>query len=162
QTGVFDAWVSQVGSDQLLNLTQGRILVTNGNRRQNVGFSADDTHVWFGSGDPEKKGRVSDLWLVPTIGGDPRLFLPGAVTVDWSRDRSRMVYNTADAVQSMSVADRDGANARQIFVGEPGVRNQYPVWSHDGRFIYFARGITSPYDMDIYRIPSDGGRIERL
>jgi Tol biopolymer transport system component len=73
-----------------------------------------------------------------------------------------MVYNNADALQAMFVADRAGANAKKILVGEPGVRNQYPVWSPDGRFIYFARGITSPYDMDIWRIPSEGGALERI
>ena len=47
-------------------------------------------------------------------------------------------------------------------LGEPGIANTYPVWSPDGRFIYFARGITNPYDMDIWRIPSGGGKVERL
>ena len=162
QAGPFDAWVSQVGSDQLLNLSRGKIPVTNGNRRRNIGFSEDDARVWIGVSDPEGTGRVSDLWIVPTMGGDARLFLPGAVSVAWSPDRARMAYHTADAAQAILVADRTGANSKRILVGEPGVRNNYPVWSPDGRFIYFARGITSPYDMDIWRIPSDGGALERI
>jgi Tol biopolymer transport system component len=162
QAGPFDAWVSQIGSDQLINLTRNRIPVTNGNRRRNVGFSGDDALVWVGVADPAATGRVSDLWQVPTMGGDPRLFLPGAVSVAWSADRSRIVYNNADVAQAMFVADRAGANARRILVSDPGVRNHYPVWSPDGRYIYFARGITSPYDMDIWRIPADGGALERM
>ncbi len=162
QGGPVDAWVSQVGSDQLLNLSQGKLPVTQGNRRRNIGFSGDDAHVWFGVSEPLKTGRISDLWLVPTIGGNSRLFLPGAVTVAWSRDGTRLVYNTADVKQAMFVADRTGANSKRILLGEPGVKNHYPVWSPDGRYIYFARGITSPYDMDIWRIPSDGGTLERL
>ena len=154
--------MSQVGSDQLLNLSHGSLPVTRGNRRRNIGFSGDDAHVWFGASDPPKTGRISDLWIVPTIGGDARLFMPGAVTVAWSRDGSRLVYNTADIKQEMFVADRNGANSRHILLGEPGIRNQYPVWSPDGRYIYFGRGIINPYDMDIWRIPSDGGTIERL
>jgi Tol biopolymer transport system component len=162
QGGPFNAWVSQIGSEQIVNLSRGRIPVTYGSRRRNIGFSEDDAHVWIGIYAPAKTGRLSDLWIAPTMGGDPRLFLPGAVTVAWSPDRARMVYNTADLAQSMFVADRTGANSRKILVGEPGVRANYPVWSPDGRFIYFARGITSPYDMDIWRIPSGGGAIERM
>ena len=142
----------------LLNLSHGSLPVTMGNRRRNIGFSGDDAHVWFGASDPPKTGRISDLWIVPTIGGDSRLFLPDAVTVAWSRDGSRMVYNTADIKQErMFVADRNGANRKRILLSEPGVRYQYPVWSPDGRYIYFARGIINPIDMDIWRIPSDGG-----
>ena len=162
QGGPFDAWVSQVGSDQLLNLTQGSVPVTQGNRRRNVGFSGDDAYVWFGVSEAARTGRLSDLWIVPTIGGDKRLFLPDAVSVAWSRDGSRLVYNNADEAQAMFVADRTGANRKRILLGEPGVRNHYPVWSPDGRYIYFARGFVSPYDMDIWRIPSNGGPIERL
>ena len=60
------------------------------------------------------------------------------------------------------VADRYGANKKQIFIDKPGNHNHYPVWSPDGRFVYFARGITTPFDMDIWRIPPDGGAVERL
>jgi len=162
RAGPFDAWVTQVGSDQLLNLSQGSVPVTQGNRRRNIGFSGDDAHVWFGVSDAARTGRLSDLWIVPTIGGDKRLFLPDAVSVAWSRDGSRLVYNNADVAQAMFVADRTGANRKRILLGEPGVRNHYPVWSPDGRYVYFARGIVSPYDMDIWRIPADGGKLERL
>jgi serine/threonine protein kinase/WD40 repeat protein len=162
QGGPFNAWISQVGSEQIVDLSRSRIPVTYGSRRRNIGFSEDDAHVWIGIYAPAETGRLSDLWIMTTMGGDPHLFLPGAVSVAWSPDRTRMAYNTADLAQSMFVADRTGANSRKILAGKPGVRINYPVWSPDGRFIYFARGITSPSDMDIWRIPSGGGAIERL
>jgi Tol biopolymer transport system component len=162
QAGPFDAWVIQVGSNEVRNLSRGLFPVLYGNRHRNLGFSGDDSHLWIGVDGKGSTGNLSDAWLVPTIGGNPRLFLAGAVTVAWSPDRARLVYNTADVVQAMFVADRSGANSKRILVGEPAIRNHYPVWSPDGRFIYFARGITSPYDMDIWRIPSEGGSIERL
>jgi len=154
--------VTQVGNDTVLNLSKGAIPVTAGNRRRAIGFSGDDAHVWLGVSDPGNTGRLSDVWIVPTIGGKPRPFLPGAVSIAWSPDGARLVYNTADPVQPLFIADRSGANRKQLLAGTLGIRNHYPVWSPDGRFIYFARGITSTYDMDIWRIPSDGGRIERL
>ena len=162
QAGPFDAWVMQVGGNEVLNLSRGLIPVTYGQKNHNLGFSGDDSHVWidvFGKGSPERGVAV---WLVPTIGGNPRPFLPDTISVAFSPDRSRLVYNTGDRAEALFVADRNGANKKQIFLGEPGISNTYPVWSPDGRFIYFARGLNTPYDQDIWRIPSGGGKIERL
>ena len=159
QAGPFDAWVMQLGSDEVLNLSKGLIPVTNGDRRRNIGFSGDDSHVWLGISGKELQ---SDLLLVPTLGGNPRPFLPGAISVAWSPDGARLVYNTGDRAEVLVVADRTGGNKKQIFAGETGIPNMFPVWSPDGSFIYFARGLSTPYDMDIWRIPSGGGALERL
>ena len=75
---------------------------------------------------PSRTGRISDLWIVPTIGGDARLFLPDAVTVAWSRDGSRMVYNTAAIEQVMFVADRSGANRKRILAQRAGDSQPVP------------------------------------
>jgi Tol biopolymer transport system component len=162
QAGPFDAWVMQVGSHEVLNLSRGVTPVTFGDRRRNLGFSGDDSHVWIGVAGNSGPAIQSTLWLVPTIGGRPRPFLTDAISIAWSPDRARLVYNSGDRAEELFVADGNGANKKQIFIGEPGIPNQYPVWSPDGRFIYFARGLSNPYDMDIWRIPSGGGRIERL
>ena len=103
-----------------------------------------------------------DSWLVPTMGGNPRPFLPEALSIDWSPDRARLVYNAGLPGSPLFVADRNGANGKQILIDKPGMRNNFPVWSPDGRFIYFVRGQTALYDMDIWRIPSGGGAVERL
>ncbi len=162
QAGPFDAWVMQVGSNEVLNLSKGLFPVLSGDRKRNLGFAGDDSHVWIGMSGINSTGNLSDAWLVPTLGGSPRPFLPGAVSIAWSPDRARLVYNTADRAQAMFAADRNGTDKKQIFIGEPGMSNNYPVWSPDGRFIYFARGITTPWDMDIWRIPSGGGVVERM
>ena len=161
QAGPFDAWVMQVGSNEVLNLSKGSIPVTYGDRNYNLGFAGDDSHVWinvFRKGNP----AGNDVWLVPTIGGNPRPFLPDAISIAFSPDGERLVYNTGDRAEELFVADRNGTNKTQLFNGETGIASTYPVWSPDGRFIYFAHGLTNPYDMDIWRIPSGGGRIERL
>jgi serine/threonine protein kinase/Tol biopolymer transport system component len=162
QAGPFDAWVMQVGGNEVLNLSKGLIPVTFGDRNHNLGFSGDDSHVWidvFGKGSPV---GGTDVWLVPTIGGNPRLFLPEAISIAFSPDRARLVYNTGDRAEALFTADGNGADKKRIFLGEPGIGNTYPVWSPDGRFIYFVRGLTTPYDQDLWRIPSGGGKIERL
>ncbi len=162
RVGVFEAWVMQVGSDEAVNLSQGRIPELYVDRLRNVGFAGDDAHVWIRVTTQGGKGSASDAWLVPTMGGNPRPFLPTATSIAWSPDRTRLAFHTTDPGDPVFVADRYGANKKQIFIDKPGNHNHYPVWSPDGRFVYFARGITTPFDMDIWRIPSDGGAVERL
>ena len=62
----------------------------------------------------------------------------------------------------MFVADRSGANARQIFGDQPGLHNHFPTWSPDGRWIYFVHGTPATKEMDLWRIDPDGGHPERL
>ena len=59
------------------------------------------------------------------------------------------------------VTEPDEKVGRQIHVARPGFHNHFPIWSHDGRFIYFVHGL--PLDKsDIWRIPPTGGIPERL
>jgi Tol biopolymer transport system component len=62
----------------------------------------------------------------------------------------------------MFVADRSGANARQIFGDRPGLHNHFPAWSPDGRWIYFVHGTPATKQMDLWRIEPDGSHAERL
>ena len=122
-----------------------------------VGFSSDGSEIWLGGG-PDRRLR-----LLPFTGGAPRFFLgERAINVAWSPDGQRMVYHTRDDGDPMFVADRVGANARQIFVERPGVHNHYLAWSSDSRWIYFASGVQATAEMDLYRIPTSGGAAERL
>jgi serine/threonine protein kinase len=158
--GPFEAWVMQVGSEEALNLSRSQLPDLYVDLIRNVGFAMDDAHVWI-RGDL-RGGDPSDVWIVPTLGGDLRPFLPTASSIAWSPDRTRVVYHSTSPGDPLFVGDGNGANARQIFIEKPGLHNHYPVWSPDGRFIYFARGTTTPRDMDIWRVPSDGGKAERL
>ncbi len=158
--GPFDAWVTQVGGDEFLNLSRGRFPDLYLDRVRNVGFSGDDAHVWMKISSPD--GKKEDSWVVPTMGGTPRPLLTNVSEVVWSPDRTRTLYHPLAPGDPLFVADRNGANSRQIFTEKPGIHNHYPAWSPDGRFAYFVRGIPSPYDMDIWRIPSTGGTAERL
>jgi Tol biopolymer transport system component len=62
----------------------------------------------------------------------------------------------------MFVADRSGANARQIFGNQPGLHNHFPAWSPDGRWIYFSHGTPATGEMDLWRIDPAGRSPERL
>jgi len=155
--GQYDIWLSQVGSGRYVNLT----LNEDDDRRsaaRATGFSGDGSEILIG-------GTSSGLrmQLMPLLGGTPRVFLgETAINAAWSPDGARMVYQTRDDGDPMFVADRTGANARQIFVDRPGVHNHFPVWSTDGQWIYFVHGFFATYEMDVWRISSAGGEPERL
>ncbi len=157
--GAFDAWVGQVGSGEFLNLTKGQYPSVANAILHNVGFSGDGALVWFRINPPD--GKANSVWLVPAIGGAPRPFLPNAVEAQWSPDRTRIAYYAPDPGDPIFIADRNGANARQICVGKPGIHEHYVTWSPNGRFVYFVRGIP-PDQMDIWRIAVAGGIPERL
>jgi Tol biopolymer transport system component len=155
--GPFDVWLTQVGTGRLINLTQGKAGPLPGPLRS-VGFSGDGSEIWLGGGDVGMRLR-----LMPLTGGAPRNFL-GEETANlaWSPDGERIVYHTFGKGDPMFVADRSGANARQIFVSPPGIHNHFPAWSPDARWIYFSHGTPATKEMDLWRIDPAGGNPERL
>ncbi len=156
RSGTFDIWLIQANGNGLANLTQGRIGDTRRPLRA-VGFSGDGLEVWSAG----IEGRRLMLW--PLMGGAPHNFLDeAAAEVAWSPDGSRLVYHTWQAGDPTFVADHNGANPRRIVQNEPGLHNHYPVWSRDGRWIYFTRGRPATREMDLWRIPPDGGEPEQL
>jgi tRNA A-37 threonylcarbamoyl transferase component Bud32 len=121
------------------------------------GFSADGAEIWLSGGSDRR------LRLIPMMGGTARPFLnERAVTVAWSPDGSRVAYHLLDDGDSMFVADRTGSNPRLLYRRKANEHNHFPVWSTDGRFIYFASGTPVTKEMDVWRIAAEGGTPERL
>jgi Tol biopolymer transport system component/tRNA A-37 threonylcarbamoyl transferase component Bud32 len=153
--GQFDAWINQIGSDSFINISKGRL---EGDRNlganPRVGFSGDGTHVWI----TKQRPRQSYLtWLMPALGGTPRVFLEPGMNPAWSPDGSRIVYFQADPGDPIFIADRNGSNPKQIFVEKAGYHCHFVTWSPDARFIYFTRGVIATDEFDIWRIrvPTD-------
>lgn len=160
----FDLWRSQLGTGEFVNLTEdmpprpgpGSIL-------RSFGFSGDGAEIWL----PLSGGAVRMVvpMLMPLTGGTPRPFLgAGAAALSWSPDGERLVYMTIslDEGDSLSVADRTGTDARQIVAHQAKMHNHNPVWSPDGQWIYFARGMDPTDAMDVWRIRASGGAPERM
>jgi len=157
--GVFDVWVGQIGSGEFLNLTKGRYPSVAIPEVRNVSFSDDSAHVTFRMNSPD--GKAHSVLLVPTIGGTPRPFLPNTVEAAWSPDHNHVAFYQPAPGDPIYVANRNGANPKLLCVEKPGIHEHYLSWSPDGSYIYFVRGIPSD-EMDVWRIPSDGGAAERL
>jgi len=155
--GPFDVWLSQVGSGVFRNLTQGKDPALPAPARA-PGFSTDGSQIWLGGGGGRR------LQLMPLMGGAPRAFLSDlVVNIAWSPNGSRLAYHTRDPGDPLFVADRDGANARQLFVNpNAGGHNHYPAWSPNGQWIYFVSGSVATREMDLWRIDASGGTPERL
>ena len=160
--GQTDVWVTQVGSGQFHNLTQGNWKELQNRSVRTLGFSPDGSMVTFwaraGSGSAANIG----IWAVPTLGGDVKQYLDGVAEYDWSRDGSRLAYHTADPGDPLFISDGSRrADERPLYKARAGVHCHFPIWSPDGRYIYFAMG-ELPEDWDIWRIPASGGNPERI
>lgn len=153
-----DVFLTQVGTGRFTNLTNGRYSLRGRGPVRSVAFSADGSEIIFGSA-PYSRTRV-----IPLTGGPPRPFLNDlTVSVAPSPDGNHLAYHTAGDGDPMFLADRTGANARQVFVDPlAGMHNHYPAWSSDGRWIYFARGSYTVNETDLWRIPSTGGEPQQL
>ena len=157
--GPFDLFVSQIGSGRFTNLTQGResnlLELT-----RSTGFSADGSEVWV-RGSTDASSLTNPIRMMPLLGGPPRPFLQG-IAISYNAEGTKMVFHRADG-DPIFVADGSGANPKQIFRDpNPGVHNHYPVWSRDGKWIYFVHGLPPTGEMDIWRISPDGGQPEQL
>ncbi|HUL35574.1 MAG TPA: protein kinase [Candidatus Eisenbacteria bacterium] len=156
RSGMSDIWLVQTNGGSLANLTQGRMGDVRGPLRA-IGFTGDGSEVWVGG----IEGRR--LKLLPLVGGAPHNFLnERAAEVAWSPDGTRLVYHTWEPGDPTFLADRNGSDERQLLRNDPGVHNHYPVWSLDGRWIYFVRGRPATREMDLWRISPDGGEPEQL
>ena len=161
--GPFDAWVHQIGTGEFVNVTKGRVAELLGDSVRNIKFSGDGSQIWL------RVGRRSNfrvfqmgLWQVPAMGGTPRPFLDVASSAVGSPDGSKIAYHGFTGGDPISVADRNGSNAKQIYIDKPGVHCHFPAWSPDGRYIYFSKGVPPVGEWDIWRVPSAGGPIERI
>ncbi len=163
--GFYDTWVTQVGSGEFRNLTQGRFPTLLHENTRTTGFNADGTQIWLRTTAPDgtpNLSRTPSLSLVPTMGGGIRPFLlPASLNPVWSPDGTRLLFHRGMAGDPILLADPDGRGEQQLFVGRPGEHNHYVVWSPDQRFVYFVRGWRST-EMDVWRIRTAGGAPERL
>ena len=161
--GPIDIWVTQVGSGEFHNLTHGSVGELANPSIRALGFSPDGSLVTFWRRKPG--GSSSDTistWAVPTLGGEPRLYLEGAAEYDWSPDGSRLAYHTPGPGDPLFVTKgsvRPGN--RPIFTASTGLHSHFPLWSLDAAFLYFVLG-ELPDKLDVWRIRPTGGIPERI
>ncbi len=159
KAGQFDIWLSQIGSGEIRNLTTDvPPLQPTFSAFRKTGFSADGAEIWFS---PAAGASMAQM-IMPLVGGTARAFLDtGATAPSWSPDDQRVTYFKNDEGDPLFVADRAGADARQILI-EKGMHHHNPVWSTDGQWIYFASGPEPTDTMNVWRIRPSGESLERM
>ncbi len=163
RAGQMDVWLTQVGSGQFHNLTQGKVGELLNPSIRTLGFSPDGAMVTFWARRAEgATGKNISVWSVPTLSGEPRPYLEGAAELDWSYDGAKLAYHTPGPGDPLFVTESNrSSQGLPIFTASAGLHSHYPVWSPDSSFIYFVQG-TLPDKLDIWRIASGGGTPERI
>ena len=161
--GRIDAWSGEIGGNTYRNLTNGALpdLADNPALRT-LAFSPDSTLVsmWVRRPDGSQPGDVN-IFAAPAAGGAVRLYLPETAEFDWSRDGRRLVYHTTAPGDPIFVREPGATAGRRIYVAPAGVHCHFPLWSPDGAFVYFVRGIP-PDHWDLWRVRPSGSALERL
>ena len=157
--GRTDVWVTQIGTGEFHNLTQGRAQELLNDDLRTVAFSPDGSLVlfWERTSAPADGLPAISVWAVPTMGGALRRYLPGGAEVDWSSDGTRVVYHPPAEGDPLFVTDAIDRPGRQIHVGSPGVHNHFPLWAPDDAYVYFVQGAPG-VATDLWRVEPDGGR----
>jgi Tol biopolymer transport system component len=157
----FDLWRSQVGTGEFMNLTSGMPPRGQpGNILRIFGFSHDGSEIWLSPMGDAGGAKM----LLPVTGGTPRPFLAaGGTAPSWSADGERLAYMTISRDgDSLSVADRTGTDAREIIAAQATLHNHNPVWSPDGEWVYFIRGLDPTDTTEVWRIRPAGGSLEQM
>ena len=162
--GSYDAWITQIGSGQFRNITEGKFPTLLHDLVRTTGFNADGTQVWLRTTPPDmlQPGTRPSLSLTPSMGGAMLPFLkPQTLNPVWSSDGKFLVYHSTTPGDPMMLADPDGSNEKLIYKGAAGEHGHFLALSPDQRYVYFVR-CWSCTEADIWRIPITGGTPERL
>ena len=122
-------------------------------------FSPDGRRIVFES---FRSGDTKNIWVADADGSNPvQLTQPPNQdgSPGWSPDGRRIVFGRSEPNQTPNIwtMDADGGSQRRLTQGPYAGP---PVWSRDGRWIYFREDRAD--GQDIVRIPAEGGARERL
>jgi Tol biopolymer transport system component len=163
--GRTDAWAGEFGSDRYDNLTDGAVRDLVNPSVRTLGFSADSSlvSIWTRSADGSKPDDVSVL-AAPAKGGPLQTYMRNIAELDWAPSGERIVYHTTAPGDPLFVREPGPSGEpvdREIYVAPSGMHDHFPIWSPDGSFIYFLRGVP-PDRWDIWRIRPSGSGLERM
>ncbi len=145
RTGAYEVWLCRSDGSSLMQLTHFNPSVTGTPR-----WSPDGQQIVFDS----RPAGNSDIFVVDVQGGAPRKLTsePSNEGVpSWSRD-GRWIYFASDRTGGWEVWKMPSPGGSAVQVTRHGGFAGFE--SPDGRFFYYAKGLTIP---GLWRIPTDGG-----
>jgi serine/threonine protein kinase/Tol biopolymer transport system component len=160
--GHLDAWLTEIGSNRYRKLTEGQTLQLSNSSIRTLDFSPDGALVtiWTRAADGSRPDDVN-IMAAPIAGGPLKLYLKDAAEFDWSPDGTRLVFHTTGPGDPLFVRGPGEDAPHQIYIAPAGVHCHFPIWSPDGEFIYFVRGVP-PANWDVWRIRPSGAELERI
>jgi serine/threonine protein kinase/sugar lactone lactonase YvrE len=124
----------------------------------NPAWSPDGKEILFATDqveDPRTRSGRSQIWRVDLATMERHLVVPeDAAQPSWSPGGKRIAYWGIERGSSRRVLwTVAAAGGKAVPVTEDGSLNWNPVWSPDGRFLYFASDRSG--SMDLWRVPID-------
>jgi Tol biopolymer transport system component len=127
-------------------------------------LSPDGTRFAFASSRSDRGGGADEIWVAAADGSNPTQLTVGPGLSQgsprWSPDGRRIAFDSMDEDGRWHIwtIDAGGGSPRRL-TSDPASEN-YPTWSHDGRFIYFSYGPDG--GKTIWRAPATGGAAEQV
>ncbi|MFN8623123.1 MAG: hypothetical protein U0869_20485 [Chloroflexota bacterium] len=146
--------------------TDGTVLDTRSGQHRHPSWSPDQKRIAYALWDGSSNEKV---WYQALADGIPHRVGQGSSIVrddrpSWSPDGTRIAYESevSDGSGQMDILVTDISDSPSgptiNLTSSPNAIEGKPVWSPDGRWIYFSRRIIPSTDDDILRIRSDGSQ----
>lgn len=105
--------------------------------------------------DPAGRSRMSEIWIVDVAGGERRLLVgEDAVQASWSPGGGRIAYwgiQPGGGQRDLWTIPSEGGDPDQV-TSDPAL-DWNPVWSPDGRYLYYSSDRSGA--MNLWRLPID-------
>ena len=167
--GPTDVWVWFLSGGDPVNLTAATTLeIQSRGDLGGLAISPDGSMIAFDAG--ATKGTPAaryDAWAIPApLGGAPRKVVELGRALRWSPDGTQIAFVRpgSSAGDSLYVARSDGGSPREVAALRGAMHIHWPVWSHDGRYIYFNYSFSTANrePASIYRVAAEGGPVEAV
>ena len=165
--GPTDVWVRFISGGDPVNLTASTNLeIQSRSDLGGLAISPDGSMIAFDAG--AIKGTPAaryDAWVIPApLGGAPRKVVELGRALRWSPDGTQIAFVRpgSSAGDALFVARADGGSPREVAALRGAMHIHWPVWSHDGRYIYFNYSISTANrePASIHRVAAEGGPVE--
>jgi Tol biopolymer transport system component/DNA-binding winged helix-turn-helix (wHTH) protein len=122
-------------------------------------FSPDGKRIAFVS---ERSGH-NEIWVCNSDGSSPVQLtsLHGVTTPRWSPDGRRIAFDS-DAAGGFDIWVIGVDGGKPLRMTTHPANDGDPSWSHDGQWIYFDSARTGEGELQIWKLPADGGEAIQL